>query len=496
VPARKVGLPDDLPAELADGLAAVRSSLEVPDSFPAEVLAAAEQAAAGPRLPDRDRTDIELITIDPEGSRDLDQALHITRDGTGFVVSYAIADVAAFVRAGDPVDLEAHRRGMTLYAPDHRTPLHPPVLSEGAASLLPDRVRPALLWTIRLDARGRMTDAEVGRALVRSRAQLSYVEAQAEIDGRSPRETLALLALVGPWREQREADRGGASLQIPEQEIVDEPGDTREARGFEGVVPLAEQGRDPGWRLVFRAPLPVEGWNAQISLLTGMAAAHIMLYGQVGVLRTMPPADAGALRRLRQTAKALAIGWPEDMDYPEFLRSLDPHRPRDAAMLNACTSLFRGAGYSTFSGGVPNDVEHAALAIEYAHVTAPLRRLVDRYAGEICVALCGDQPVPTWVLRSLDGLVDEMATAEHRAKKYERAIIDLVEVFLLKSRVGEEFDGTVIDVDRDRHQGTVMIAEPAVAAKVSGSHLPLGQQVRVRLVSADFSNRSVAFALA
>jgi exoribonuclease R len=496
VPARKVGLPDDLPAELADGLAAVRSSLEVPDSFPAEVLAAAEQAAAEPRLPDQDRTDIELMTIDPQGSRDLDQAVHITRHGSGFVVSYAIADVAAFVGAGDPVDLEAHRRGMTLYAPDHRTPLHPPVLSEGAASLLPDQVRPALLWTIRLDARGKMTDAEVGRALVRSRAQLSYVEAQAEIDGGSPRETLALLALVGPWREQREADRGGASLQIPEQEIVNEPADTREARGFEGAVPHAEQGRGPGWRLVFRAPLPVEGWNAQISLLTGMAAAHIMLYGQVGVLRTMPPADAGALRRLRQTATALAIGWPEDMDYPEFLRSLDAHRPRDAAMLNACTSLFRGAGYSTFSGGVPNDVEHAALAIEYAHVTAPLRRLVDRYAGEICVALCGDQPVPTWVLRSLDGLVDEMATAEHRAKKYERAVIDLVEVFLLQPRVGEEFDGTVIDVDRDRHQGTVMIADPAVAAKVSGSHLPLGQQVRVRLVSADFSTRSVAFALA
>ena len=144
----------------------------------------------------------------------------------------------------------------------------------------------------------------------------------------APRETLALLAVLGPWREQREADRGGASLQIPEQEIVEEP---------------AGDG-DPGWRLVFRAPLPVEGWNAQISLLTGMAAAHIMLYGEVGVLRTMPPADPGALRRLRQTAKALGISWPADLDYPDFLRSLDPHRPRDAAMLNACTALFRGAG--------------------------------------------------------------------------------------------------------------------------------------------------------
>jgi exoribonuclease R len=220
------------------------------------------------------------------------------------------------------------------------------------------------------------------------------------------------------------------------------------------------------------------------------------LYGEVGVLRTMPPADPGALRRLRQTAKALAISWPSDLDYPDFLRSLDPNRPRDAAMLNACTALFRGAGYRTFSGGVPTDVEHAALAIEYAHVTAPLRRLVDRYAGEICVAMCGNQPVPDWVLRTLDGLAEDMAAAERRAKKYERAIIDLVEVFMLRGRVGEEFLSTVVDVDRDRHRGTVMIAEPAVAATVSGSHLPLGQQVRVRLVSADFADGSVAFALA
>jgi exoribonuclease R len=475
VPAREVGLPSDLPAELAAGLAAIRTELEVPDEFPADVVAAAERAVDAARLPEQDRTDLELITIDPAGSRDLDQAVHIARDGSSFTVSYAIADVAAFVTAGDPVDQEAHRRGMTLYAPDRRTPLHPPALSEGAASLLPDQVRPALLWSLRLDARGKMVGAEVSRALVRSRAQLSYVEAQAEIDGGSPRETLDLLSLVGRWRERREVERGGVSLQTPEQEVVAD---------------------DAGWRLVFRAPLPVEGWNAQISLLTGMAAAHLMLYGQTGVLRTMPPADSGALRRLQQTARALGIRWPPEQDYPDFVRSLDPEEPRDAAMLNACTSLFRGAGYKAFSGGVPEDAEHAALAIDYAHVTAPLRRLVDRYAGEICVALCTDQPVPDWVRRRLDALPEEMADAERRAKRYERAVIDLVEAFLLKDRVGEVFTGTVVEVDRERDRGTVMIPDPAVSAKVKGSHLPLGEEVRVRLASADVVKGVVSFELA
>ncbi|HZA03030.1 MAG TPA: RNB domain-containing ribonuclease [Propionibacteriaceae bacterium] len=475
MPALQVGLPEELPAELAAGLAAIRTELEVPEEFPPDVVAAAERAAAAPRLPEVDRTDLEFITIDPAGSRDLDQAVHITRDGSGFVISYAIADVAAFVTPGDPVDLEAHRRGMTLYAPNCRAPLHPPALSEGAASLLPDQVRPALLWTIRVDARGKMTGAEVDRALVCSRDQLSYVEAQAEIDRGSPRETLELLSLVGRWRERREVERGGVSLQTPEQEVVAD---------------------DSAWRLVFRAPLPVEGWNAQISLLTGMAAAHLMLYGQTGVLRTMPPAESGALRRLRQTARALGIRWPAELDYPDFVRSLDPEQPREAAMLNACTTLFRGAGYKAFSGGLPEEAEHAALAIDYAHVTAPLRRLVDRYAGEICVALCADRPVPDWVRQRLDGLPDEMAAAERRAKRYERAVIDLVEVFLLKDRVGEVFPGTVVDVDRDRDRGTVVIPEPAVSAKVKGSHLPLGEQVQVRLTSADLSKGVVAFELA
>jgi len=265
------------------------------------------------------------------------------------------------------------------------------------------------------------------------------------------------------------------SLQIPEQEI---------------------QKQGDSWTLAFRAPEPVEGWNAQISLLTGMAAAHIMLYGQTGILRTMPPADAQSLRRLRQVAKALRIVWPAEMDYAEFVRDLNPARPDQAAMLNASTVLFRGAGYRSFSGGVPDDADHAALASDYAHTTAPLRRLVDRYVGEICVALCADLPVPEWVLRTLDGLPEKMAAAERRAKSYERAIIDLTEVYLLSDRVGQTFPGTVIEVNRDKHHGTVMISEPAVEARLTAAdRLPLGQEVSVRLISADYARGAVAFEL-
>src|SRR3546814_577446 len=159
---------------LEPDIARIRREMELPDGFPADVVAAAVHAAANPRLPGEDRSDIPFVSIDPPGAMDLDQALHVAREGDGFVVHYAIADVAAFVQPGDPVDLEANRRGETLYGANDRIPLHPPALSEDAASLLPDQLRPALLWTIHLDRTGAGTAVDVHRAMVRSRPRLDY----------------------------------------------------------------------------------------------------------------------------------------------------------------------------------------------------------------------------------------------------------------------------------------------------------------------------------
>jgi exoribonuclease R len=462
---------------LSEAVRAIEVELEVPTQFPPEVLAAAEEAAANPKLPDLDRTDIPFVTIDPQGSKDLDQALHIERADHGFRVFYAIADVAAFVEPGGVIDVEAHRRGQTLYAPDHRVPLHPPTLSEGAASLLPDQLRPALLWTIDLDETGEQVKVDVRRARVKSRQQLSYNEAQAAIDGPNPPEVLALLKEVGLLRQARERERGGTSLPLPDQEVV--------------VT-------DDGWQLSFRTLLSVEDWNAQISLLTGMGAAQIMLYGEVGILRTLPPATDGALARLRRAAAALKVPWPADLDYPDFVRTLDPNTSVGAAMLNACASLLRGAGYVAFDGGVPEHIDHAAIASEYAHVTAPLRRLVDRYGGEVCVALCADTPVPSWVRDRLRELPKEMQSSDAAAKRFERAVLDAVEASVLQARVGEKFAGAVVDLDdKDPHKGTVMLRDPAVEARVSsnGGRLPLGHDVEVTLVEADLSTRRVRFDL-
>jgi exoribonuclease R len=463
-------------APLQAALCALRTELGVPGSFPPGVL---EEAARPPRLPPHDATGIPFLTIDPPTSSDLDQAMHLSRreNGRGYRVRYAIADVAAFVAPGGALDAEAHRRVTTLYFPDEKVPLHPTRLSEGTASLLPDQTCPAVLWTIDLDADGRTESVDVRRALVRSRAKLDYAHVQKWIDDGTAEEPLALLKEIGTLRERLEVERGGISLNVPEQEIVE---------------------KDGTYELGYRAPLPADAWNAQISLLTGMAAADLMLAHGTGVLRTLPAAPDGAVGRLRRTARALHIDWPHHVSYARLVRSLDPHLPRHAAFLQECTTLLRGAGYTVFRGGVLPDVtSHAAVAAPYAHCTAPLRRLVDRYASEICLAAAADEPPPDWVLTALDTLPKEMAEGSRRAGVVERECVDIVEAALLKDRVGDIFDGSVVDVmDRQPTVGTVQLESPAVVARIEGGTvtLPLGERLRVRLTQADPGTAKVQFA--
>ncbi|MFF5358631.1 RNB domain-containing ribonuclease [Streptomyces scabiei] len=502
MPRRHLRVTGAAEAPLRAALRALRGELGVPDAFPPQVLAEAEQAATSPRLPSYDATDLPLFTIDPPASTDLDQAMHLSRrpaDGDhgrhgGYRVRYAIADVAAFVTPGGALDAEAHRRVTTLYFPDGKIPLHPARLSENAASLLPGHTCPAVLWTLDLDADGRTESVDVRRALVRSRTKLDYADVQRKIDGGTAEEPLALLKEIGRLRERLEVERGGISLTIPEQEITEHP--APEA----GDSPDSSDGgnADARYELTYRTPLPAEGWNAQISLLTGMAAAELMLAHGTGVLRTLPAAPDGAVGRLRRTAKALHIDWPHHVSYAQLVRSLDPHAPRHAAFLLECTTLLRGAHYTPFRDGhLPDITTHSAVAAPYAHCTAPLRRLVDRYASEICLAAAAGTPAPDWVLSAFGTLPEEMTEGTRRAGRVERECVDIVEAALLRDRVGEVFEGCVVDIEEDRPaSGTVQLETPAVIGRVvgpPGDRLPLGERLRVRLTQAEPGAAKVRF---
>lgn len=448
----------------------------MPADFPPEVEAAARVAAADrAALGDEKRAlraDLPLLAIDPPGARDLDQALHIEpRRNRGFVLWYAIADVAAFVRAGDPIDVEARRRGVTLYLPDGNAPLHPRTLSEGAASLLPGQDRPALLWRFALDAEGDLRDAEVRRSVVRVREALSYADAQRRADA-GDEGALGLLARLGPLRMERETRRGGVSLQLAEQEVAATPGG--------------------GYELLYRHGLPIEQWNAQLSLLTGMTAGAWMVEAGVGLLRTLPPPYRGVVDQLARSAKALGVPW--EGKYADAVRSLDPADPRQAALSQQAAHGLRGAGYGLAGPGVaPKTLRHAAVAAHYAHVTAPLRRLADRFANEVVLSLCSGVAVPEWALAALPQLPDVMDQANRRSSAVESAVVDLIEALVLAPQVGSVFDAMVVDQRKARSQ--VQLVDPPVIASVAAA-LPLGERVRVRLDAADPARRTVSFSAA
>ena len=475
MPRRHVRLspPDD--AAIAASFAKLRESLDVSLEFPPDVVEDAEHSIRAPTLPDVDETAIPFVTIDPPESMDLDQALHLERLDTGYRVLYAIADVAAFVTPGGPMDLEAHCRGQTLYAPDANARLYPPPLSEGAASLLPDQTRPAVLWDMRLDQTGEGIEVEVRRALVLSREKLSYEDVQRSLDDGSASESLQLLREVGLLRQKREVRRGGITLPIPEQEV------DRTENGYE---------------LTFRAPLPVEGWNAQVSLMAGQAAAELMLGAHVGVLRTLPKADERSLQRLRRAAKALGVDWRNGLSYPDLIRTLDPNVPAHAALLSESTVVLRGSGYRAFDDEVPTQAAHAGVGAEYAHTTAPLRRLVDRYVGEVCLAASAGAKVPDWAHEALPALPETMELSNRRAQQYEAGIVSAVEAAVLEKHLGDTFEAVVVDVDERDGGGTVQLRDPAVLARCQGDNLPLGEEVRVRLIEANVLRRVVRFALA
>lgn len=436
-------------------------------------------------LPVLDATSIPFVTIDPEESLDLDQALYLKdlgKDQRGrYLVNYAIASVSTFVTPGSQLDEETWQRGTTIYLPDKNTPLHPHVLSHGAASLLPHEIRPACVWSIVLDEHGHAISSRVDRAIVRSRAKLSYEEVHRAWSGEGnlpssvPDDMVDLLETIGELRLRREIARGGVSARIPEQIF---------------------ESHDDWYTVEYRYNYPVEEWNAQLSLLTGIRAAHHMRAMNTGIMRTLPPAREEDVARLRRIARALGVEWKPCEKYPDVVRKLDPKDPAQASFLLEATTLFRGSGYRSFGvkdtkplpHSAADGIIHAAIAAEYAHVTAPLRRLVDRYGEEICIAHSAHRPTPEWVRASLDNLPQAMARTSGRASQVTKRALTLLEALMMSGHEGNVYTGVVVDVNTKKAK--VMLRDPAVTGVVY-ERLKAGQEGDFRLVSVDIDDREI-----
>ncbi|MGB7654885.1 MAG: RNB domain-containing ribonuclease [Novosphingobium sp.] len=451
--------PDSL---LSEGLAAIRAQFQVPATFPPEVLAAAEQAAQRPLSDHTDRTDQPFVTLDPASSTDLDQAFSIEVSGNDLLLHYAIADVPWFVRDGDPIDTEAWTRGETLYLPGGKAGLHPPRLAEDAASLLPGGPRAAVVFTTSVAPDGAVKLQAVERAVIRSQAKLGYETAGEE-------DLPAGFAELARRITDAEEARGAARVDPPEQEVE----------------------RDEGghFTLLLRPQGLAEQRNAALSLATNLAVADALYAAKTGLFRVMAGPDARAVARLRHTAEAFGLAWPAQATLEQFEKTLNAADPAAAAFMLAIRRAGNGASYVPYAAG--QKPWHAAMAATYCHMTAPLRRLADRYVIRAALSIAGGRPVEPEVEAAFQRLGPVMGKADARAGQIERAVVDLAEAAVLAGREGESFSAVVTQIDES---GTrIQLCDLPVVARTTAHGVKPGDRITVRLDAADPVRRLVGF---
>lgn len=444
---------------IGEGLARLRERFAVPEHFPPEVDAEAARMAVRAPTAHTDWTDRPFVTLDPATSTDLDQAFCIEDSGADLLLHYALADIGWFTEPNGAMVAEAWKRGVTLFLPDGKARLYPPILSEGAASLLPDGPRPAVVVSVRCAPDGAVSLVGAERAVIRSRAKLAYETVVIE-DVPHLADFAARMALA-------ERARGAARVDPPEQGIE------RDGTGR--------------YHLSFRAMLASEDANASLSLAANIAIAQAMLAAGIGMFREMPAPDARAVARLRQTARGLGLVWAETVPLDDFKRTLDPRTVAGATFQLAVRRTTRGASYVPYRPG--HTPWHSALAATYAHATAPMRRLGDRYVLDAVLALVAGTPPPAPEL--FERLAPAVNSADGRESAIERAVLDLAEAVMLAGREGEIFRAMV--TERDAKGARLQLCDLPVLARVDTRSIAAGDAIQVRLVSADPLRGEVRF---
>ncbi len=452
---------------LNQGFHAIAIQFDLPSSFPLQVVSETEAITHAGRagMHDymsgrRDATAIPLVTLDPASSTDLDQAFAIEQDGDELVLHYALADVSAFVSPGSEIEKEAWKRGLTIYGLAKKIPLYPKEISQGAASLLPDGPKPAVLVSVGLSPSGKVRLLEIDRVLCRSRAKLAY-------DGVD----LSKLPNVEEFARRMWADevaRGAMRVEFPQQEVV------------------VDESAPGGVRLVLRPRVLSASINSTLSLSVNMAIGTLLQDAQVGLFRIMDDPDTRNIESLRRTAHALGIAWLPTESLRDLQRRMDPQNYSHQRFLLDARRAGGRARYAVYNSEKP--AWHSAIGSTYAHVTAPMRRLADRYCLDLAFLVANGQRIPPLLSERIAQLPAVMERCEARAANVERAVIDLLEAVSLQHRIGELLTAEVVDAAN----GIVQTNDSAIRAKATNLRSAKnGASVQVRIDVADPNTRTV-----
>ena len=411
----------------------------IPDDFPDAVIHAADAARPLGMKGREDLRDVPLVTIDPADARDHDDAVAATieEDG-GAIVWVAIADVAAYVQPGSPIDREARHRGNSSYFPDRVVPMLPDVLSGDLCSLHEGVDRPVIAVRMHLDAQGNKLSHTFHRGMMRSLASLSYEQAQAAADGNPDEVTAPYLdyvikplwhayALLKAARERRQP----LDLDLPERRIE-----------------LTPDGRVKS--VNFRERYDAHKLIEEMMVLANVAAAEELIARRRPLLfRVHEEPSLAKIDALREVAQAsgFTLAKGQVLQTSQLNRLLSQAEGTDFDELTNVTTLrSRTQAYSA-----PEGLGHFGLALRnYAHFTSPIRRYADLivHRGLISAHGWGKDGLSHEDVETLSETAQHISETERRSMAAERDTTDRYLAAYLSDRVGADFAGRISGVQR------------------------------------------------
>lgn len=415
----------------------------IPHAFNDDAVAQANNSKAAPLGERVDLRKVPLITIDGEDARDFDDAVWAEADTDvsnpgGWHLLVAIADVAWYVRPGDPLDRAAYERGNSVYFPDRVVPMFPEGLSNGWCSLKPLEDRPCLAAHMWINAEGKLIKHKFARGLMCSQARLTYTQMQSAYDGNPDELTSPLLdavitPLYGAFESLQMArhKRGTLDLDLVERKIVvNENGDVT------GVVP----------RERYNSHKLIE----EFMILANVAAAETLdSSAYPAVFRVHDRPDPERIDNLRDALQTLELKFPHagstrPSDFNRLLKQV-----RGGAhehMVN--TLVLRTQAQAAYS---PDNVGHFGLGLQkYAHFTSPIRRYADLLVHRALIAAkkLGEGGWSRTSDPDLHAITDFISSTERRAAMAERQTVDRFTAAFLSDRAGAIFSGRVSGVAR------------------------------------------------
>ncbi|MEX5727587.1 ribonuclease R [Rhodovulum iodosum] len=472
----------------------------IPDAFPDDVIAEADRAKPAGLGEREDLRHLPLVTIDPPDARDRDDAVLAQPDddpknGGGYVIWVAIADVAHYVRPGTALDREARKRGNSTYFPDRVVPMLPDRLSGDLCSLHEGVPRACVAVRMKIDAHGTKIGHRFTRGLMQSAGALAYADVQAAQDGRPDERTAPLMAdVIAPLYAAYEAltraraARQPLDLDLPERRIE-----------------LSEDGHVSSVK--FRDRLDAHRLIEEFMILANVAAAEELTRLRRPLLfRVHEEPSPEKLDALREVASASGFTLAKG----QVLQTRHLNDLLDQAMGTEFSELINLSTLRSMTQAYysPEHLGHFGLALRsYAHFTSPIRRYADLIVHRALITAhgWGKDGLSPDEIETLEATAEHISDTERRSMAAERDTTDRYLAAYLSERVGNEFTGRVsgiarfgvfVKLDETGADGLVPIRElgneyfhfdreaQTLMGADTGLEIGIGQRVTVRLSEA------------